>query len=73
MIVEFVVEPPVPNVYLGEEHIQSHLCSARHNKDHLYPLRASPTKPIPPDLTHPRENHISFIGARYLFLDRLLP
>jgi hypothetical protein len=27
-----VAEPPVPNVYLGEEHIQSHLCSVRHNQ-----------------------------------------
>ena len=32
MIVEFVTEPPVPNVYLGEEHIQSHLCSVRHKR-----------------------------------------
>jgi hypothetical protein len=32
MIVEFVAEPPVPNVYLGEEHIQSHLCSVRHKR-----------------------------------------
>jgi len=32
MIVEFVAEPPVPNVYLGEEHILSHLCSVRHKR-----------------------------------------
>jgi len=32
MIVEFVAGPPVPNVYLGEEHIQSHLCSVRHKR-----------------------------------------
>lgn len=32
MIVEFVAEPPVPNVYLGEEHIPSHLCSVRHKR-----------------------------------------
>jgi hypothetical protein len=32
IIVEFVAEPPVPNVYLGEEHIQSHLCSVRHKR-----------------------------------------
>ena len=32
IIVEIVAEPPVPNVYLGEEHIQSHLCSVRHKR-----------------------------------------
>jgi hypothetical protein len=30
MLFVFVAEPPVPSVYLGEEHIQSHLCSVRH-------------------------------------------
>ena len=30
-----MTEPPVPNVYLGEEHIQSHLCSVRHKRTTL--------------------------------------
>jgi hypothetical protein len=56
MIVEFVAEPPVPNVYLGEEHILSHLCSARHKRTTFGLQGPPPSKPIPPDLPHPLEN-----------------
>jgi hypothetical protein len=47
MIVEFVAEPPVPNVYLGEEHIPSHLCSVRHKRTAFTLQRPPPSKPIP--------------------------
>jgi hypothetical protein len=74
MIVEFVAEPPVPNVYLGEEHIPSHLCSVRHKRTTFTLQGPPPSKPIPPDLPHPLENHIPFICAQHFsLLDRLLP
>src|ERR1700733_3839161 len=74
IIVEFVTEPPVPNVYLGEEHIQSHLCSVRHKRTTLLSKGLPQASRFHRTYRTQRENHNSSICARYfLFLDRLLP